>query len=169
VPKGLGNIQENGVFLSGTKAGRVDLNVVDQRFLNNTAHADIYVVEPYSIQLELADITETYKGKLENSKESVSSFSKALNVLEWQKSWILVEGKTYLVKVYMFDQDHNQILLGPNVEFAHVIDTKFLNLIDKNLIGSELILQAVKHEHGHAPITAHKTIFSAFLKEIKTT
>ena len=61
MPKGLGNIQENGVFLSGTKAGRVDLNVVDQRFLNNTAHADIYVVEPYSIQLELADITETYK------------------------------------------------------------------------------------------------------------
>ena len=80
-----------------------------------------------------------------------------------------MEGKTYLVKLFMFDQDHNQIILGKNVEFAHVIDPKFIKLIEKNLIGSELILQAVKHDHGHAPVTAHKTIFSASLKEIKTT
>ena len=47
-------------------------------------------------------------------------------------------------------------------------DNKFLNLLDKNLINSELIVKVGKHEHQGEVAPAHKTIFKASLKEIKT-
>jgi len=115
-------------------------------------------------------VTESFKsvGKLVNSKDSVSSFQTQLGVEKWSQSWILVEGKTYLIKAYLFDKDHNQILLGKNVEFSHFIDKKYLKLLETNLIGNELIVTVDKHDHSHEAVHAHKSIFKCNLKEIKT-
>lgn len=82
----LGMIAKDGLFQSLTKPGKVDLKVVDQRFPNNTAETDIFVVEPFSLQLDFADVTEEYArlgSKLENKKDSISLFSRQLNVSEW--------------------------------------------------------------------------------------
>jgi hypothetical protein len=34
--------------------------VIDQDFKNNTAQAEIFIVEPASLKLEIADVTEAY-------------------------------------------------------------------------------------------------------------
>jgi len=137
--------------------------VFDQRFSNNSAETDIQIVEPFSLQLQCADVTSAFeaKGKLENSKTKTSSFEEQLGVETWSQSWIWVEGKTYIIKVLLFDRDHNPIILSDNVEFSHFIDEKFLKLIDKNLIGSELIVKVDKHDHTDEPVHAHKSIVKA--------
>jgi hypothetical protein len=128
------------------------------------------IVEPFSLQLECVDVSEAYsRVKLDNSKTKISSFENQLGVKSWKQSWIWVEGKTYLIRVTLFDRDHNQILLSENVEFSNYIDEHFLKLVDRNLIGSEFIVKVDKHAHDDEPVHAHKSIIKASLKEIKTT
>ena len=74
-----------------------------------------------------------------------------------------------MIRVFLFDQDHNVILLSKNVEFSHFIDAEYMELVDENLIGSEMIVRVVKHAHEHEVVHAHKTVFKAALKAIKTT
>lgn len=80
----------------------------------------------------------------------------------------MVEGKTYLVKVLLYDKDRNQILMTSNLEFGHAFDSKFFTVVDQNLVGSELIVQVAAHS-TEEPTPAHKTIFTSTLKQIKTT
>ena len=44
--KPLGLINKDGLFQSQASAGRAEIVVVDQRFTNNTAEADIHIVDP---------------------------------------------------------------------------------------------------------------------------
>jgi len=116
----------------------------------------------------MADISEVYSlGLLSNSGEKVSSFAAQLKVSKWAQSWIMVEGKTYLVKAELFDKDANSILLTNNLEFASHFDKKYLQLLESNSIRSEYIVKVVTHQHSE-PLPAHKTVISASLSQIKT-
>lgn len=101
------------------------------------------------LEIELADVTGTYQTmkKLVNLKEKVSSFASQLNVTNYQNNWIMVEGKTYLVRVHLFDKDRNSILLTKNLEFTHSFDKNFFKIIDQNSIGSELLIKVATHSH----------------------
>jgi len=52
----------------------------------------------------------------------------------------MVEGKTYLIRVLLYDRERNEILLTKNLDFGHAFDKKLFSVIDQNLIGSELIV-----------------------------
>jgi len=58
--KSLGTIDNKGEFQSLNKAGRAEIRVIDQDFKNNTALAEIFIVEPFELQLEIADVTESF-------------------------------------------------------------------------------------------------------------
>ena len=112
-----------------------EIKVVDQKFKQNTAETFINVVEPFKVQLEFADISDIYgKTKLVNKKNAVSSFGKQLGVEQWTQNWIMVEDKTYLVRVLLFDKDDNQIYLTSNIEFGYLADSTYLDVIESNLI-----------------------------------
>jgi len=72
------------------------------------------------------------------------------------------------VRVNVFDEDRNLILLTKNVVFRQTVDTKFMKLLETNMINSEFLVQADSHDHGHQAV-AHKTMLKAALAEIKTT
>jgi len=115
----------------------------------------------------MADITEGFdKNSLVNSKTDISHFSKQLNVQDWAENWIMVEAKIYLLTLSLKDADSNNIVLGKNVEFTWEMDGKYLELLHKNIIGSELIFKVMEHP-GEQKV-AHKTIFKGALKNIKT-
>jgi hypothetical protein len=79
----------------------------------------------------------------------------------------MVEGKTYLVRVRLQDQEHNEIFLTENVEFSHHFDKSILTVLDRNLIGSELIVRVEARSRHDVPTPAHKTILAVALKQIK--
>lgn len=118
------------------------------------------------MEIEFADVTEAFQrnSKLVNHKDRVSSFAKQLNATKFQSNWIMVEGKTYLVKVLLFDRDRHPILLTKNLEFVHSYDKGFFTMVDQNLIGSEMIVKVVAHSHHGTPTPAHRTIFVSSLK-----
>ena len=53
-----GQIQDSGLFQSKDKIGRADIDVVDQKFPNNTADAEVNIVEPHSLSLYIEDVTD---------------------------------------------------------------------------------------------------------------
>ena len=53
----LGTINKNGIFQSFNKPGQVSIQVVENKFKNNTAETDIFVVDPFAVHLSLADVT----------------------------------------------------------------------------------------------------------------
>ena len=165
----LGTINKKGEFQSLNKAGRVEIKVIDQEFKNNTADAEIFIVEPFKLQLEIADVTESYlKQAVTNSKTKVSSFRKQLNVTKWAKEWILVEDKYYLIKAYLYDKDHNRIFQTRQLDFQSTLDQKYFQQIEKNLIGSELIVKVKQLGRSPHSNDAHKTILRASLNEVKS-
>lgn len=94
------------------------------------------------MEIEIADISdkiETTKVVL-NEKDIEKSFSKQLNVTEWDNNWVLIEGHTYLLKVYLFDKDRHLIRLGENTIFKYDLLAKHFKLIKENIISSELIV-----------------------------
>jgi hypothetical protein len=56
----LGTIDKKGEFQSLNKAGRAEIKVTDQDFKNNTALAEIFIVEAFKLQLEIADVTDSF-------------------------------------------------------------------------------------------------------------
>lgn len=168
--KHLGQIGQDGLFRSLVKPGQATIQVVEKVFEKNTAEAVINVVEPFYLEIELCDVTEAYErnANLSNSKEFVSSFASQLNATRFSSNWIMVESKTYLVKVLLYDKERNRILMTSNLEFAHAYDSKFFSVLAQNLVASELIVKVAAHS-SEEPTPAHKTIFTSTLKQIKTT
>jgi hypothetical protein len=65
-------------------------------------------------------------------------------VSEWEKNWVLVEERFYLVRVFLFDRDNNLIRLTDNLQFNHSFNSDHLLLVHANPIQSELIFKAAK-------------------------
>ena len=57
----VGKIDRYGLFQSQDELGRADIQVIDQRFQNNTADAEIHVVEADSMQAVISDVTQEFK------------------------------------------------------------------------------------------------------------
>jgi hypothetical protein len=58
--KDLGLIEQNGKFLSKALPGVVDVVVVDQDILSNQAEKQVHIVEPFTLNLEVADVSSRY-------------------------------------------------------------------------------------------------------------
>jgi hypothetical protein len=54
----VGDIGEDGVFISKDKAGFANILVVDTSIANNTAESSIRVVLPHILELEISDVTQ---------------------------------------------------------------------------------------------------------------
>jgi hypothetical protein len=65
-----------------------------------------------------------------------------LGVETWEKNWLMVEERYYLLKVFLLDQENNLIRLTPNLRFNHSIDDQRLEVVHQNKIESELIVRA---------------------------
>ena len=120
------------------------------------------------MRLSLADVSQAYVQQgVTNSKSKVSSFQKQLGVTSWAQQWIVVEERHYLVKIELFDKDHNRIYQSKQLNYESVIDNKYFEVIQKNLIGSELILK-VRGQDKNLKSHAHKTILKSALVGIQT-
>lgn len=166
----LGSIAQDGFFSGFNKPGRVDIRVVERGLESNSAAGTIVIVEPFSLRLELCEVSESHaKTKLENPRDRVASFARQLNATKCQRNWIMVEGKTYLLRVKVLDKEYNRILLTKNLQFSHDFDKSMITLLASNSIGSEMVVQVHAHSHDGEVAPAHRTILSSTLKEIHTT
>ena len=144
----LGLINKDGLFQSQASSGRAEIVVVDQRFPNNTAEAEIHIVDPDSMQVAIADVTEKFESigrKVKADKLLSKSLQQQLNVTEWDGEWVLVEESVYLIQVQLLDKDGNSIILTKNLLFDSFVDSKYFDLEAKNAIGSELIVKVKKN------------------------
>ena len=79
----------------------------------------------------------------------------------------MVEERYYLVKVELFDKDNNRIYQSKELNYESVIDGKYFEVVQKNLIGSELIIKVKGHENNRRT-HAHKTILKSALVGIQS-
>ena len=117
-----GAISDDGNFISQDKEGLISINVKDTHIANNTGEGNVKVVFPHSIDLEIEDVTgqmTTSKTLLVNDLQK--SYQSQLNVTTFDNNWILVEGHIYLIKVFLFDKEKNQIQLTKNLVFKNSI------------------------------------------------
>lgn len=134
------------MFQANLSVGLVNIAVTDKKFPTNMATTMINVVEPFRIHLELADITQRYK-KLDDKGVGANSFQNQLQVKEWDDGqWILVEQSIYLIKAFVYDENGEKITLTSNVEISNEVDEKYLTVLHKNSIGSELVVQVKKQK-----------------------
>lgn len=70
------------MFQANLSAGHANIVVTDRKFPSNLATTTINIVEPFRINLELADITRKYK-KLDDKGVGRSSFQNQLEITEW--------------------------------------------------------------------------------------
>lgn len=153
------------MFQANLSVGLVNIAVTDKKFPTNMATTMINVVEPFRIHLELADITQRYK-KLDDKGVGANSFQNQLQVKEWDDGqWILVEQSIYLIKAFVYDENGEKITLTSNVEISNEVDEKYLTVLHKNSIGSELVVQVKKQKDLSK---AQKTIFSSTLTAINS-
>ena len=47
----------------------------------------------------------------------------------WENNWILVESHFYLLKVYLYDRDKNQIQISNNMVFSNIFDPEYFDVI----------------------------------------
>lgn len=104
--RGRGAIDRQGLFQSNLTAGLAVITVTDEKFPTNVASTTINVVEPFRVNLELADVTKIYNGRLDEKGVGQKSFQSQLGVKEWDDGqWILVEESIYLIKAFVFDEN----------------------------------------------------------------
>lgn len=134
--------------------------VVDQDIKSNQAEKLVHIVEPFALNLEVADVTNKYaSSKFDKTK----SFQKQLGVTQMVDRWVLVIEKIYLIKAKLMDKDGNSIMLTNNLKFESDMDKNFFELIAQNNIGSEMIVR-VKKDIDLSQ--AKKTILKTHLKSI---
>jgi hypothetical protein len=84
--------------------------VTDRDITNNTAEGSVKVVYPFILDLEIVDVTE----QMGNQKTLLvddlkKSYYEQLGLKEWDSNWVLVEGHTYYIKIFVYDKDKNPI------------------------------------------------------------
>lgn len=139
----VGDIGEDGVFISKDKQGLANILVVDTSIANNTAESQIRVTLPHFLEVEIADVTQQINvDKTIVLKESRHSYQKQLNVASWENNWYLVKDHLYLLKVSIYDRDKNPIYISDNMVIQALIDKKYFDIILANTISSEVIVRA---------------------------
>lgn len=69
----VGKINQEGHFVSGPNEGTQTILVVDKKMVNNTAEAQLQVVDPYKLQMSIHDVT-SQSGKAIDSEEMAETF-----------------------------------------------------------------------------------------------
>lgn len=129
---------------------------------NNTAEASINVVNPYRIEVKIRDVTNSTKMAQLHAQDTNSDFLTAFALgaddfydaenaeffvpeLDLADTHILVEDHYYSLKMFIFDKDGHQITLTDNLRFNSLnLDDKYVSVVQKNAIGSEIVIYAKK-------------------------
>jgi hypothetical protein len=53
-------------------------------------------------------------------------------VSSWDTNWVLVEGRYYLVKIFVFDKEKRNISLTSNLVFKTTVDGTYLEIVKRN-------------------------------------
>ena len=151
-------MSDDGKFRSRVEEGEASILVVDQQMKNNTAEGSIYVVHPYRLEVTIRDVTDLDKLKKlheGDNVEQVQAFSVAQDLfadmgsdtaeMNLADTHILIEEHFYKIKMYLYDQDGHKITLTDNLRFKSLnLDEKWIEVINKNNIGSELMIKTKK-------------------------
>ena len=135
--------------------------VVDQYIANNTADGSVKVVFPHLLDIEVVDVTHLLKAPVRD--EDGKTYYEQLGVSEWDSNWILIEGHSYLMRVFLFDRDKHPIYLTDNLVFNNILDPAHFEVVKFNPINSEFIVRAKK-----ATRSDQKLLVVSILKEIKS-
>ena len=81
----------------------------------------------------------------------------------WENNWILVESHFYLLKVYLYDRDKNQIQISNNMVFSNIFDTEYFEVIKISKVKNEIVVKARKPTIKNQRIT-----FTSVLDSIKS-
>ena len=142
----MGDIGEDGVFISKDKEGLVSILVEDTNIANNTAESSVRVVFPQLLDIEVSDITQQIViDKLLIAKDSKSSFENQLNITAgWDNNWYLVQNHYYLFKVFIYDRDKHPIIMSENMLIHSSINPEYFDIVMANSLNSEVIVRAKK-------------------------
>lgn len=137
----IGTILSTGLFRSRENLGTVAITAQDTAIDSNKAQNLVHVVAPDQLEIEIFDITEKvnsygvedYSRIVYNSKDSkeIEDIRKAMIDIH-DNNWILVEGRYYLVNMYLFDQAKHKIELTDNLLFQLNLEPEFIELFDVN-------------------------------------
>lgn len=170
----IGSIQENGKFRSRVTEGEATIIVVDQQMKNNTAEGSIHVVYPYRMEVTIQDVTDIQQLKTLHEGDDVESmlaWSLGLDLfdvirpgagdmpeLDLADTHILIEEHYYQIKMYLFDKDGHKITLTENLRFKSLnLDEKWIEVVKKNTIGSEILIKTKKIENEKVKVNSqHK-------------
>lgn len=131
--------------MSKNQEGFSGIIVVDQNIKSNTAESSVRVVFPSLLDIDIADVTDQlhkYKNLLIDDLNN--PFTEQLGVKSWDNNWVLIEDHYYLIKLFLFDKDKNNIFLTDNTVFKSEYLTEYFELVKENKIKSEYIVRAKK-------------------------
>lgn len=106
--------------------------------VNNTAEAQLQVVFPYKLTMAIHDVSSV-------SSTAKDSLAEAYGISpdKTTESRILVEERTYLILLSLWDKDDNRILLTDNIvmDSKNLLNDKNIERLKTNKIGSEILFK----------------------------
>lgn len=134
----LGVQDQSGTFTSSILEGTQSILVIDKQMVNNTAEAQLQVVFPYKLTMAIHDVSSV-------SATAKDSLAEAYGISpdKTTESRILVEERTYLILLSLWDKDDNRILLTDNIvmDSKNLLNDKNIERLKTNKIGSEILFK----------------------------
>lgn len=112
--------------------------------INNTVDNTVHIVAPYSIDIQIREFTNSSWESVQNH----NFFEKGKADTPFDNVWNLIQDREYYIRVFLYDDKMNQILITPNV----LIKVTFINKRVPNLSkfafepGYVDIIEARNHE-----------------------
>jgi len=112
--------------------------VIDNQMVNNTAEVQLQVVFPYKLTVAIHDVSVVNA----TAKDSLAD-AYGISPDKLTESRILVEERTYLILLSLWDKDDNRILLTDNVvlDSRNLLNDKNIERLKTNKIGSEILFR----------------------------
>lgn len=135
-------MNQKGQFTSDKVEGTQTILVVDQKMTNNTAEAEVHVVHPYKLVMNIHDVTSqaekvsTLNGQ--NMAEELGISPESVS-----ETRILVEDRLYLITLQLLCKDGNRITLTENVELTNsgLLDQKPIQAVKSDKIRSQILFK----------------------------
>lgn len=149
----LGEISSRAVVESKDATGLIKVKARDVTVESNEKNGWVHVVAPHRVEMSVTDVTD-----LVDAEGVSAAGAKLFEEAEvthrgdirdaFVDDWTLVQGRYYLVKLFLFDDKQKRISLTDNTQLSFTIDSEFLSTQDQNGIGSRFIVRAERLTRG---------------------
>lgn len=140
-----GSVDNSAMVTSHDKLTTLTIRATDQTIDDNIQEGKVVVVAPESLSIECEDVTK------EIGEQGVDEFSSIhLDVVDEDargsvdRNWVMVEGRYYYLKQFLFDEQLRKIQLTKNLLFGLSMDTDYIEVVNVNSENSRILVKAKK-------------------------